>query len=159
MPELRVTKADVVRVDSGVIDVKLDVGGVLRLLRWRRRFWRDEVSLDGRVVQTAAGIFNRETVFGLSFDDVEDPDAPEQRVLFTIDPKADWFDMRNWLDARLFRRPAGVRLETAATVFVAFGSLAIGSPRPAGQAAASEADEKTWSVDGALDRLLRGLGL
>lgn len=96
------------------VDVKLRVGEDLHILRWRRHWFIDEVLFDDRRVATSSGLFGRESIFGL---EVKTPSGAPQRLLFSIDPEADWMD---WSGSS---RPQGVRLETADAALLAVGSL------------------------------------
>ncbi len=96
------------------IDIKVNVGGELHVLRWRRGWFADAVLFDDRCVASSGGLFNRETLFGLN---VKTPAGDETRLLFSIDPEPDWTDWRGT------GRPGGVRLETAEHVLVSVGSL------------------------------------
>ena len=96
------------------VDIKVNVGGELHVLRWRRGWLVDEVLFDDRRVATSSGLFNRESIFGLN---VKTPAGEETRLLLSIDPEADWTD---WQGSS---RPRGVRLETADVALIAMGSL------------------------------------
>ena len=96
------------------VDVKLSIDGELHVLRWRRGWFVDEVLFDDRRVATSTGLFGRDAIFGLN---IKVPDGPEAKLLFSIDPEADWMD---WSGSS---RPSGVRLESADDVLIAMGSL------------------------------------
>ena len=96
------------------VDVKLSIGGEMHILRWRRGLFIDEVLFDDRRVATAAGLFNRETIYGLSIDAGE---GREVKLVLMIDPQPDW---TNWSGDQ---RPRGLRLASAAAALIAVGSL------------------------------------
>lgn len=87
----------------------------MHVLRWRRGWFLDEVFFDDRRVATSKGFWGRETIFGLGVKTGAD-EAPLQ-LLLSIDPEESWND---WTGEG---RPRGVRLETADTALVAFGTL------------------------------------
>ena len=95
------------------VDVKLAIGGDMHVLRWRRRWFLDEVLFDDRRVATATGVFSRESIFGL---DIESGDDGRARLVFVVDAEPDWADWSS--DGR----PGGVRLESADAVLLAVGS-------------------------------------
>lgn len=92
------------------VDVKLAIDGDLHVLRWRRGWFADKVLFDDRRVATAAGVFSRESIFGL---DIAAGDGGV-RLVFMIDADADWNGAM---------RPRGVRLESAEEELIAVGSL------------------------------------
>ncbi len=96
------------------VDIKMNISGDMHLLRWRRRWFIDEVLFDDRRVATSAGLFGREALFGM---EVKAPSGEAMRLLLSIDPESDWTD---WTGSG---RPRGVRLETADNALVAIGSL------------------------------------
>lgn len=95
------------------VDVKLAIGGDMHVLRWRRRWFFDEVLFDDRRVALAKGVFSRESIFGLDIDSGGDVRA---KLVFVVDAEPDWTDWSG--DGR----PSGVRLETADAVLLAAGS-------------------------------------
>ncbi|VAV92944.1 hypothetical protein MNBD_ALPHA05-853 [hydrothermal vent metagenome] len=96
------------------VDVKLSIDGDMHILRWRRGWFVDEVLFDDRRVATSSGIVNRETIFGLG---IETSAKTEVRLVFMIDTAEAWNDWSGeW-------KPRGVRLETADTALIAYGSL------------------------------------
>lgn len=96
------------------IDIKLNIDGEMHILRWRRGVFADQVLFDDRRIAQATGLWGRETVFGLAMR-LENDD--ELRLLFSVDPNA---DERDWSGDM---RPSGVRLETADTPLIAYGTL------------------------------------
>lgn len=114
-PPLRIT-AELVRVELKRVDIKLVINGEMHLLAWRRHTFRDEVLVNNVVQQTSKGA-TRETLYGLVFGK-EPTGEGGTRVLFTIDPKADW--NTDWDGAAKLK---GVRLEWAEGVLLSYGSL------------------------------------
>lgn len=96
------------------IDVKLSIGGEMHILRWRRRFFIDEVLFDDRRVASAAGVFTRESIYGLNINAGE---SEAIRLVFMVDAAPDWNDWSGEM------RPRGVRLETADHALLEIGSL------------------------------------
>jgi hypothetical protein len=107
-------EASLISRDWRKVDIKLRVGDDLHVLRWRRRWFIDEVLFDDRRVATTSGMFGRESIFGL---EVKAPTGDARRLLFSIDTQSDWTD---WEGSG---RPRGVRLETADAALLAIGSL------------------------------------
>lgn len=101
------------------IDMKLSIGGDMHVLSWRRGWFHDEVTFDGRRVASTSGFFARDTLYGFVLRDDNDDDF---RLLLSVDPESDWWDWSCEM------RPRGVRLETADAPLIAFGSL---GPDPA----------------------------
>lgn len=97
------------------VDIKLSIGGAMRILRWRSGWFSDEVLFDERHVAATTGLISRETIYGLEIDA---GDGAGVRFLLMIDPAPDWTDWSG--DAR----PGGVRLETADRVLIAQGTHA-----------------------------------
>ncbi len=119
-PRPRIT-AELVRIETKKIDIKLMIDGEMHLLAWRRHAFRDEVLVNGRCQQESRGV-NRETLYGLVFGrkpEVEGPDSGGVRVLFTVDPKEDWSRM-DWNGVTRLR---GVRLESGDGVLLSYGNL------------------------------------
>jgi len=111
----RQIEADLVRLTTRAIDIKLVIDGDMHILQWRRRFLRDEVLVDGRRQHETIGLFGKEKMFGLIFGADEEGQGGE-RMLFTVDPEdGDWSGMTE--------RAAGVRLESAHGVLIAHGTL------------------------------------
>ena len=111
----RQIEADLVRLTTRAIDIKLVIDGGMHILQWRRRFLRDEVLVDGRRQHETIGLFGKEKMFGLVFGADEERQGGE-RMLFTVDPQyGDWSGMTE--------RAAGVRLEGAHGVLIAQGTL------------------------------------
>ncbi len=150
MHQSQITDAQITRIAGGLVDIKINVDGELRLIAWRRRALRDEVSLDGRVIRTVTG-FRRETVYGLNFDNPDEPDQPGARVLLTVDPTTDWLDPQYMIDGE--ERPRGVRIETAERVLAAAGSL-----DPDRQARDNESYDD-WGWDRWSERFSRWFGM
>ena len=123
------------------VDVKLAIGGDMHVLRWRRRWFFDEVMFDDRRVATTRGAFSRESIFGLEIS--RDSSAPVKLVL-VIDATPDWTDWAG--DAR----PGGVRLETADATLLAVGSCGPDGPEPFRDLY----DRSVKAVGEALDRAL-----
>jgi len=96
------------------IDIKLSIDGEMHVLRWRRGFFADEVLFDDRRVASSAGLFNRDTIYGLG---VKTETETEIRLLLNIDTGHSWNDWEGEM------RPRGVRLETADEALIAYGSL------------------------------------
>ncbi|NOX81532.1 MAG: hypothetical protein GXP06_00785 [Alphaproteobacteria bacterium] len=96
------------------VDIKLSIDGDMHILRWRRGWFVDEVLFDDRRVATSSGVFNRETIFGLG---IETSAKTDVRLVFMIDTEAGWNDWSGEM------KPRGVRLETADTALIAYGSL------------------------------------
>ena len=96
------------------VDIKLSIGGQMHILRWRRGWFVDEVLFDDRRVATSQGLFGRESVYGLN---IKGEDERETRLVLMVDTESGWDDWSGEM------KPRGVRLETADTALVAFGSL------------------------------------
>jgi hypothetical protein len=109
-------QAEVLRLTTSAIDIKLRVDDRMHVLQWRRRMFADFVLVDGRRQHVSRGLWGREKVFGLVFGgDPTHPDTGE-RMIFTVDPTdSDWSGMSD--------RAAGVRLDTVEGPLVALGSL------------------------------------
>ncbi|MEM8770116.1 MAG: hypothetical protein AAGD92_00580 [Pseudomonadota bacterium] len=103
------------------VDIKLLIGDEMHIVRWRRRWLFDEVLFDDRRVATVRGLFSRETIFGLDMALGEGARLP---LVLMIDPEAGWDD---WLGEG---RPRGVRLESADSALLAFGSLGADPAEP-----------------------------
>lgn len=111
----RQMKADIVRLSTKAIDIKLTIDGNMHIVQWRRNLFWDTVMVDGKAQHKSTGMWGRERVFGLVFGKDENGVGGE-RMLFTVDPDAaDWSGMTN--DA------SGVRLETANGPLIAHGTL------------------------------------
>jgi hypothetical protein len=109
--------AELVRIETKKIDVKLLINGEMHLLAWRRTAFYDEVLVNG-VRQHESRGFSRETLYGLIFGKNREGEGGV-RVLFTIDPRVDWSHM-GWNGDT---RPRGVRLESGEGVLLSYGNL------------------------------------
>lgn len=96
------------------VDVKLAIDDDMHVLRWRRRMFFDEVLFDDRRVAVSKGLFDRETIYGLS---IAGEGGREMKLVFMIDGRPDWNDWSGDM------RPRGVRVETADAALIAVGSL------------------------------------
>ncbi|MHA7870728.1 MAG: hypothetical protein ACX939_00105 [Hyphococcus sp.] len=96
------------------VDIKLAIDGDMHILRWRRGWFVDEVMFDDRRVATATGVFGREALYGL---DLEAGEGRRVKLVLMIDPAAAWDDWTGEMP------PRGVRLETADSSLIAYGSL------------------------------------
>lgn len=110
--------AELVRVESKKIDIKLLIDGEMHLLAWRRHAFRDEVLVNNVRQRESRGLGQRETLYGLVFGKSREGDGGI-RVLFTVDPKQDW----STIDWSGNTRLSGVRLESGERVLVAYGTL------------------------------------
>lgn len=107
--------AEIVRLHTKAIDIKLVIDGDMHILQWRRRFLRDEVLVNGKRQHETIGLFGKEKLFGLVFGADENGIGGE-RMLFTVDPSdGDWSGMTD--------RASGVRLENADGPLIAHGTL------------------------------------
>jgi hypothetical protein len=109
--------AELVRIETRKIDVKLLINGEMHLLAWRRGVFYDEVLVNG-VRQHESRGFSRETLYGLIFGKNREGEGGV-RVLFTVDPKPDWTHM-NWNG---HTRLSGARLESGEGVLLSYGTL------------------------------------
>ena len=96
------------------VDIKLSIDGEMHILRWRRGLFVDEVLFDDRRIATSTGLFTRETIYGL---DVETEKAARAKLVLMVDVAQDWADWSGEM------KPRGIRLETADTALIAYGSL------------------------------------
>lgn len=96
------------------VDIKLAMDGQMHVLRWRRGWFVDELLIDDRRIATATGLFDRETIYGV---EVKGENGDATRLLLTIDPAESMTDFSGE------SKPRGVRLETAETTLIAYGSL------------------------------------
>ena len=109
--------AEIVRLSTSEVDLKVILESRMHVLQWRRRFWYDEVLLDGKTQATSYGLWGREKVYGLVFGrDIETEEAGI-RVMLIVDPA----NADRW--TAMDHRMAGVRLETATGPLLAYGSL------------------------------------
>ncbi|MEL7481424.1 MAG: hypothetical protein AAGJ29_07670 [Pseudomonadota bacterium] len=107
--------AELVRLTGSDVDIKIVNGDQMHVLQWRRRFFSDEVLLDGKSQAASTGIWGREKVYGLVFGRDKEGEGGE-RVMLIVDPriKNDWSGHGYIL---------GVRLERADGPLLAHGSL------------------------------------
>ena len=111
----RQISADILQLTTRAIDIKLLIDGQMHILQWRRNMFWDAVLVDGKAQHKTAGLWGRETVFGLVFGQDENGRGGE-RMILTVDPSdADWTGMT--------RSASGVRLETATGPLIAHGTL------------------------------------
>ena len=110
-------RAEIVRLSTSEVDLKIINGSRMHVLQWRRHFLHDEVLLDGKTQATSFGLWGREKVYGLVFGRDIEQDKTGERVMLIVDPaNADrWTGMDD--------RMAGVRLEAADGPLIAYGSL------------------------------------
>ena len=112
-------KAELIRVANGAIDIKINSDKTMHVLQWRRRFFFDEVLLDGKRQTISYGLaWGRETIFGLVFGR-DDDGKNGSKIILTIDPRHDW----NSLDIDEYNRPRGVRLEDSDEALIVYGTL------------------------------------
>ena len=109
--------AELVRIETRKIDIKLMINGEMHLLAWRRHAFYDEVLVNGVRQHDSRG-FSRETLYGLIFGKNREGEGGV-RVLFSVDPKPDWASM-NWNGEM---RLSGVRLEAGEGVLLSYGTL------------------------------------
>lgn len=109
-------QAELVRIATREIDIKIINGERMHILQWRRTLFSDTVLLDGKSQAVSHGLWGREKVYGLVFGRDENGEGGE-RVMFLIDPAN--ADRWTGMDHRL----AGVRLELASGPLLAYGSL------------------------------------
>jgi hypothetical protein len=108
-------KADIVRITTSEVDLKIMSGDNMHVLQWRRRMFWDDVLLDGKLQARSSGLWGREKVYGLVFGR-DETGAGGTRVMLILDARdLDW--------SGLGEKIAGVRLETANGPLVAYGSL------------------------------------
>ncbi len=109
-------QAEIVRLSTNQVDLKVIIGERMHVLQWRRHILHDEVLLDGKTQATSYGLWGREKVYGLVFGrDLEGEGG--ERVMLIVDPAN--ADRIMGMDHRM----AGVRLESASGPLVAYGSL------------------------------------
>jgi len=107
--------ADIVRLTSSEVDLKIMSGDNMHVLQWRRRMFWDDVLLDGKLQARSTGLWGREKVYGLVFGRDETGDGGT-RVMLIVDPRdLDW--------SRMGEKIAGVRVETANGPLLAYGTL------------------------------------
>ncbi|MDJ0921440.1 MAG: hypothetical protein QNI84_09945 [Henriciella sp.] len=108
-------RAEIVRLGLHKVDLKIVSDDEMQVLQWRRKLFRDEVLLNGKLQAYSAGLWGREQVYGLVFGrDLEGQGG--EKVMFMIDPSSnDW----NWSQDQV----RGVRLEAKDGPIVAYGSL------------------------------------
>lgn len=111
-------QAEIIRLTTGAVDIKIMTGKDMHVLQWRRNMFWDELLLDGKRQAASKGLWGRESIYGLVFGRNEDGEGG-RRVIFTIDTRHDW-DSWDW-DG--YNRPRGVRLETSDELLIAFGTL------------------------------------
>jgi hypothetical protein len=116
-PPTQIT-AEIVRIETKKVDIKLIIDGAMHLLAWRREAFRDVVTVNGVEQAQSRGVAGRESLYGLVFGKSPEGEGGV-RVLFTIDPKPDWTSM-NWNGET---RLSGVRLEAGEGVLLAYGTL------------------------------------
>lgn len=109
--------AEIVRLSTSEVDLKVILGERMHVLQWRRHLLHDEVLLDGKTQATSYGLWGREKVYGLVFGSDPEDKTVGERVMLIVDPA----NADNWtgMDTRM----AGVRLETASGPLIAYGSL------------------------------------
>lgn len=109
-------RAEIVRLTTSEIDIKIVSGEEMRVLQWRRHLLHDEVLLDGKSQATSYGLFKREKVYGLVFGRDNEGNGGTRVMLIVDSRNADqWSGMSD--------KPSGVRLETAEGPLLAYGSL------------------------------------
>ena len=108
--------AELVRMTTDEIDIKVITGDHMHVLQWRRRVFWDDVLLDGKLQARSTGLWGREKVYGLIFGRDETGEGGE-RVMLIVDPRNSdrWTGMGDTVN--------GVRVETAAGPLMAHGSL------------------------------------
>ncbi|MCI4644934.1 MAG: hypothetical protein MRY64_09145 [Hyphomonadaceae bacterium] len=108
--------AEIVRMTTDEIDIKLISGERMHVLQWRRRMFWDDVLLDGKLQARSTGLWGREKVYGLIFGRNEVGEGGEQ-IMLIVDPRNSdrWTGMGDAVN--------GVRLETATGPLMAYGSL------------------------------------
>jgi hypothetical protein len=109
-------RAELVRITTLQVDIKIVKGDEMHVLQWRRRLLGDEVLLDGKRQALSNRFWNREKVYGLVFGR-DNTGEGGTRVMLLIDPSNEdhWFGTS--------RKLAGVRLETVEGPLVAYGTL------------------------------------
>ncbi|MCF6328787.1 MAG: hypothetical protein L3J02_03180 [Henriciella sp.] len=107
--------ADIVRLASREIDIKIVNDDQMHVLQWRRNLFWDEVLLDGKRQAHSRGLWGREKVYGLVFGRDRDGQGGKQ-VMLIVDPKRDDWD---WTKKRV----GGVRLEGKDGPIIAYGTL------------------------------------
>lgn len=116
-PPSRIT-AELVRIETRKVDIKLVIDGEMHLLAWRRHALFDEVLVNNVRQQVSKSLANRETLYGLVFGKSPEGEGGV-RILFAVDPRQDWSHM----DWNGHTRLRGVRLEAGEGVLLAYGSL------------------------------------
>lgn len=109
-------KAELVRVTSSEVDIKVINGPDMHVLQWRRRLFWDEVLVNGQRAAHSTGLMGREKVYGLVFGRNEEGEGG-MRVMLIVDPR----NSDQWTG--MGERISGVRLETADGPLIAYGSL------------------------------------
>ena len=109
-------QAEIVRLTGSEVDVKIVNGERMHVLQWRKRFFYDEVLLDGERQATSYGLWGREKVYGLVFGRDETGEGGT-RIMMIVDPRWDG----NWFAQHY--NISGLRLETRDGPLVAYGSL------------------------------------
>jgi len=105
-------QADIVRITTSEVDLKIMSGDTMHVLQWRRRMFWDDVLLDGKLQARSSGLWGREKVYGLVFGRDETGEGGT-KVMLILDPRElDWGE-----------KIGGVRLETAHGPLLAYGSL------------------------------------
>lgn len=109
-------RAEIVRMTTDEIDIKVINGERMHVLQWRRRIFWDDVLLDGKLQARSTGLWGREKVYGLVFGRDETGEGGE-RVMLIVDPRNSdrWSGMGDAVN--------GVRVETAEGPLLAYGSL------------------------------------
>ncbi len=110
-------QAEIVRLTANEVDIKVLNGAKMHILQWRRRFFYDEVLLDGRSQAVSRGFTGRENVYGLVFGRDDEGRGGDQ-IMFIIDPIA---DAAHWFSSH--QKLSGIRLEMAKGPILAYGSL------------------------------------
>ena len=78
--------AELVRMTTDEIDIKVINGDRMHVLQWRRRVFWDDVLLDGKLQARSTGLWGREKVYGLIFGRDETGEGGE-RVMLIVDPR------------------------------------------------------------------------
>ena len=108
-------KADIVRLTGSEVDIKVVTGERMHVLQWRRRLFRDDVLLDGKLQTSSYGLWGREKVYGLVFGRDDEGEGGE-RLMLIVDPRANYSFGGH-------QNISGLRLERAEGPLISYGSL------------------------------------